>query len=469
MKGVSALGYQVVISEETVERIASYKADLIDGKATARKYLGEKISGLDLSNISTYEFIELLLSTKKPQIFAEEVVKCDGTDWSSREFAILGDINVAVKALAYDNGVWNGKISTKYDRPLDVELLFTPGAMLSTKKTGVENNPDYQEVVENGKISQEKYNALVERRLLPLLSYVNSQAEKEKKAFVVLPGIGCGCFAGKFQGQMENKLDEALRAIIKKYKFPNIKGIHLGLHENRLNIEKKGINGVTYEVRGNGLPQLSCPQEYNEEFKDCKLYKVVAWDHVSLPGNDFFKGSRHTDDGVSAAATNSMEVITGVKGTYREGKYFPPEGYKDWEAVAKSNNVKLVANKENVKIVSRDGRYLENQELESKLNACHSGYGIGEQKSGRCSNNGHVLQKDDSSKKGTQLDIVASALAIVGVISGIAIAVYLEMLVVGIAVGTCCLVAAVITYCCNRPSNSLENSNIVGPDNYKTP
>jgi hypothetical protein len=47
MKGVGALGYQIVISEETVERIASYKADLIDGKAIAGKYLGGKISGLD--------------------------------------------------------------------------------------------------------------------------------------------------------------------------------------------------------------------------------------------------------------------------------------------------------------------------------------------------------------------------------------------------------------------------------------
>ena len=63
-----------------MERIASYKADLIDGKAIAGKYLGEKISGLDLSNISIYKFIELLLSTKKTQIFAEQDAKCNGMD-----------------------------------------------------------------------------------------------------------------------------------------------------------------------------------------------------------------------------------------------------------------------------------------------------------------------------------------------------------------------------------------------------
>ncbi len=56
--------------------------------------------------------------------------------------------------------------------------------------------------------------------------------------------------------------------------------------------------------------------------------------------------------------------------------------------------------------------------------------------------------------------IAASALAIAGIISGVAVAVYLEMLAAGIAVGVCCLVAALIIYCCNRPSNSLEGSNV---------
>lgn len=59
--------------------------------------------------------------------------------------------------------------------------------------------------------------------------------------------------------------------------------------------------------------------------------------------------------------------------------------------------------------------------------------------------------------------IAASMLAITGVATGIAIAVYLEMLMVGIAVGACCLVAAAIIYYCNRPSNLLEGSNVESP------
>ncbi|WP_353285150.1 hypothetical protein [Wolbachia endosymbiont (group A) of Beris morrisii] len=55
--------------------------------------------------------------------------------------------------------------------------------------------------------------------------------------------------------------------------------------------------------------------------------------------------------------------------------------------------------------------------------------------------------------------IAASALAVAGVVSGIAIAVYLEMLAAGIAVGACCLVAAAVIYCCT-PKSSVENSNV---------
>ena len=91
---------------------------------------------------------------------------------------------------------------------------------------------------------------------------------------MVLPGIGCECFAGNFKGQMENKLDKPLQVIMEKHKFPSIKGIHLGFHGGLCNI-KKEISGVIYEVRGNGLPQLSHPQEYNEEFRDCKLDKQL--------------------------------------------------------------------------------------------------------------------------------------------------------------------------------------------------
>lgn len=49
-----------------------------------------------------------------------------------------------------------------------------------------------------------------------------------------------------------------------------------------------------------GKPQLCPPQRYAEhgdDFSHCQRFSVVAWDHVSWPGNDFYGGARATDDG----------------------------------------------------------------------------------------------------------------------------------------------------------------------------
>ena len=53
------------------------------------------------------------------------------------------------------------------------------------------------------------------------------------------------------------------------------------------------------------------------------------------PGNDFFIGSHATDDGVKAAATSSMSVLTGLEGEYdaASGKYQPPQPWSSWGAV----------------------------------------------------------------------------------------------------------------------------------------
>ncbi|WP_338976824.1 MULTISPECIES: ankyrin repeat domain-containing protein [unclassified Wolbachia] len=73
------------------------------------------------------------------------------------------------------------------------------------------------------------------------------------------------------------------------------------------------------------------------------------------------------------------------------------------------------------------------------------------------------IQPSSRSEKRSKLPIVtASVLAVAGVALGVAIAVHLEMLAVGIVVGACCLVAAAIIYYCNQPSKSLENSNVQG-------
>lgn len=93
-------------------------------------------------------------------------------------------------------------------------------------------------------------------------------------------------------------------------------------------------------------PQLCRPeshQDSGDDFSACELVSIVAWDHVSWPGNDFYIGSRATDDGVKAAATDSMKALTGIGGVYDTyaNEYRPPEEYRNWEDAVERNDLQL--------------------------------------------------------------------------------------------------------------------------------
>ncbi|WP_322776672.1 hypothetical protein, partial [Candidatus Megaera venefica] len=353
------------------ENINKYKENLIAGQEQPGEFLRAKLeaTGKSVESLSTSEFIEVMLSTKQPKFFAESAIQGGGKDWNNSELAILGDINVTVPVKIYDNGVWDPSAPgfAVHQKPLDGELLFTPGALLKSGPGFVGKTPDLDEVTKNGKIDQEAYNALVERRLLPLLVHANEKAGLEgKPALITLPGVGAGEFAGKFKGKMGEHLNIAIQAMLEKHSgnLGNIAAIHYDSFAECTN-QQKNYGNIKYRVRpqlkeGNkGKTQLSAPttyQELGDDFSKCKLYKVVAWDHVSLPGNDYFEGSRYTDDGVAAAATSSMEGITGVKGRYDKetGKYLPPEGYNNWSDVASKQGVHLKV-ENNLKIVTDKG------------------------------------------------------------------------------------------------------------------
>jgi len=75
--------------------------------------------------------------------------------------------------------------------------------------------------------------------------------------------------------------------------------------------ERETINGIDFLIRplkdNPTKSQLNDPKTLADtegEFDNYTLYSIVAWDHVSWPGNDYWQGSRATDDGVKAAATD---------------------------------------------------------------------------------------------------------------------------------------------------------------------
>ena len=340
--------YKVLLNQETYTNIVFYLEKLRNGDRPGR-YLQAQLKNKDINSLNVPEFIELLMRTKKPQIFAEFDVRGDGNDWNQKELAILGDISIATPVIVYDNGKHHAPQVHQF--PFPATLLFTPGALL---RNGYHNVPvDWKKVVSNNRINPGKYYQLYERRLLPVFIYANQIAkQKGKTAFITIPGIGCGQFAGQFRGQLGLFLKYTLITLLKTHgqKFSHIKALYYDPYRECEN-ERLNINQIDLMVRpltkGNeNKPQLCQPKDYQEEddnFTDCELFSVVAWDHVSWPGNDFYKGSRATDDGVKAAATNSMEVMTGIKGQYDAlyYEYRPPKEYCNWKDVIVKNNISL--------------------------------------------------------------------------------------------------------------------------------
>lgn len=100
--------YTVILSAETAARIGRYQDVLSSGAAAAGAYLARQLAaGPDVSVLPFEAFVDKLLATKKPRIFAEDEIRGGGHDWNDAELSILGDIGVAVPAQAFDNGVWN--------------------------------------------------------------------------------------------------------------------------------------------------------------------------------------------------------------------------------------------------------------------------------------------------------------------------------------------------------------------------
>jgi hypothetical protein len=342
--------HTILVPDDTRTRLAEYLASLQSGGMPAGGRLKSALVGLDLAALTAARFLDVLLNTKVPQIFAESAVAGDGSDWNLTELGILGDISIAVPVTVFDNGHHTAPVA--HDPPFPGTLVFTPGALL---QNGRGKPPaDWAEVARpDGTLCPDGIFTLYERRLLPVFRHVEACAAAEgRSALLTIPGLGCGQFAGPFKGRLGSALHAVLVRFLTQHgaTFPHLKAVYFDPFNECAN-SRAEIRGISLMVRpllqGNAAKSQLCPPtayaEDGDDFSDCLLFSIVAWDHVSWPGNDFFGGSRCTDDGVKAAATNSMAVMTGVEGHYdpARGAYLPPAPYRTWGEVVEAKGLRL--------------------------------------------------------------------------------------------------------------------------------
>jgi hypothetical protein len=197
--------YKVIYTPELLAKVNHYIAQVRAIKINMGQRLVTTImsQGLDIGNITAKKFLDCILKTKEPRLFAEkasDVLTADPKkpNWNKPELDILGDIVIATDDVKfYDNGHW--KAPTAHKPHLDGGLLFVAGALLKP-----EHSPDRDDIVLNRKnpgipntIDRNKLKALYLRRLLPAFIHANEDAgSKGVKGFINVPGLGCGEFAG---------------------------------------------------------------------------------------------------------------------------------------------------------------------------------------------------------------------------------------------------------------------------------
>lgn len=340
--------YEILISEKTLEEIIEYYQFLCEhGTEEVGAYFKEQLKkhGSPLPQITINTFARLLIQSKIPKIFAESQVHHDKRDWNLREERILGAVAVHMPVKFFNDGAHSKH--NDHHIPLDANLAYVPGALLRSDKTKV--TADLQDLVVDGKYDREEFqlrlNALYESRLLPVLFQINKQAaDAGKKAAVTVPGIGTGCFAGNHKAIIKEAFRIALEDVLTKH---HTKLLHIGIvHYDPYNgdmPQQRGIGHMDYRVCPSSAMTTTAQLVYPKGSSPMThtLTSLVAWDHFSWPGNDFWPGSRATDDGVKAASTDTMYVITGVEGAYhsQQGSYQPPKGFANWWALVESKNV----------------------------------------------------------------------------------------------------------------------------------
>jgi len=66
--------HEILIPDDTRTRLTEYLMSLKADRALAGKRLRDKLAGIDLLAISKTDFLNALINTKVPQIFAESAV-----------------------------------------------------------------------------------------------------------------------------------------------------------------------------------------------------------------------------------------------------------------------------------------------------------------------------------------------------------------------------------------------------------
>lgn len=316
---VSKSYQQFVLSDETYQLANRYFEALKIGSIQPGDHLKKQLENQQLSQLSLENFIRTLLNTKKPKAFAEQVLQNaesrKDSGYNDSELEILAQIASVIPSYIYNDGGHN-LFYTNHDNPLPCVMGFISAPLFTSENGSLDDVSLTAEVSANPlrKIDTNKYQAEVERRLLPTLLAMNEQAKSaEKKLAITIPGLGCGFFGGPFGDDGDNsvyrELNLALKNIILKHssRLDHIASIYFDTYNAVLAPEMERIGDIYYSCvassRRNGEHKQLELSEQDKLNPNILLGTIVAADLLSWIGNDMWVDSRSTDEGVKAGSS----------------------------------------------------------------------------------------------------------------------------------------------------------------------
>ena len=323
--------------------LLAFQTRLRNGESTPGPALDEVLKNhkQNPAQLTTKQLLEYLAKTKAPQLYAET----DGVGrWTPEEFAILDQLVLTTKRCKiYGDGGWGASIKfiTNQNRHLyekDASFVLISGALLSGdsfesdkyRNARFTANAATRFNIRSIDAFKENAESIIKANLEPkfraALCQVNAIAKKEGySAFVTVPGVGAGCFAGAFQNIIPKILVETICGVLNNIDHTNIKHVCLDLFERRLiDLAKTANTNFSHDkfsLIGTGdfnvqfftkSEHIKASQEtsninksessFYSWFETVKRVKVVAADLASWPGNDINVGSNSTDEGATAGS-----------------------------------------------------------------------------------------------------------------------------------------------------------------------
>ena len=302
---------QYLLSSETLKLAESYLTDLRRKKVTPGKCLAS-LCQFDPNDMDGMDLVTALMNSRKAAIYSESESVIDGSDWTAVECEILGGITYnTLHTHAFNDGAHDNRFRN-HQVKLPVNFIYTASALLRNDHGQI--TPDMRDVIRGKEIDEDAYYRLYEKRLLPALIAQNNSATKP--LVINIPGLGLGQFCtDKYRPLLRKLLPNTLKKLFQNHadKLKNIHVVNYDPYSAVPDAESESaemIAHMRFQIRplqASAKPanQLEFPKD-GTDYSDYQLVKIVAWDHFSWPGNDIWRNSRSTDDGVSAGSSDVL-------------------------------------------------------------------------------------------------------------------------------------------------------------------